>query len=843
MKYLISILIILVSIESISYSQILHVDGSSESTSPDGSSAQPYKTIQQAVNNAQPGDAVLIHSGIYREEVEIPVDSITIKAAEGDNVVLSGAEVVVNWSSVGDEVYKAIVPWDVTEGNQSNQVFVDGQMIHLARWPKQSHPDFVTKPTYAVMDEVKASGSSAILVTENDFDQPKERWLNAKAWVNFSHNNHDGQGWSGTVSYVSTVTKTIKITDGRGTTNLYVGNGNFDIGRGTDFYLFGPDSTGVYATGGPKALLARGEWWKNSDTLYVRLPNGEAPANHPDSANLVEAKKRIWAFRPPVEDANFSKVEISDLKIFAASILTDNDYYTRENGTWPHDAVSNVFSNIKFDYITHFIDNNFNMSAYFWMQKSGLVLGGINNSIINCTFNYSAGTAISAYGQKHKILGNKIYDVNYHVLEVGAINGGGWLEDPEIGHNFIYNSPLVGIVMNNMHSADTSVIGDFRIHHNLINHFMLLGHDGGALNGSAGRSWDNIRVDHNLIMNAPKFLSMGIYFDFGGNTIIDHNVVFNSWSAMALNRWEDPLGKHQTYNNTIFASSITRPGYGSSFRDGDGEWMTAKNNLASGSWFSGDFDKGIAENNVFVNSNSTLSTLVEDYTNYNYMPVASATQLIDKGSDVSPYNDTIVGLAPDIGAYEFGVDPWLAGPEGVITDIELSYGTTELTIGDTLNILAKVYTNGFVLADPTPTLNWEVSEGGRFIGEGVFVAESETSGAFIKVSDDNLLKKYIQISVKKDTTTSIYDKEVQVFDKLRVKIYPNPANEFLKIEANKEIINYEIIDIKASKHLQKHISNADLKEVSVNVSMLQPGVYFVRILTGSEIEVLKFTKQ
>jgi len=159
------------------------------------------------------------------------------------------------------------------------------------------------------------------------------------------------------------------------------------------------------------------------------------------------------------------------------------------------------------------------------------------------------------------------------------------------------------------------------------------------------------------------------------------------------------------------------------------------------------------------------------------------------------------------------------------------------------NILAKAYTNGFVLADPTPTLNWEVSEGGRFIGEGVFVAESETSGAFIKVSDDNLLKKYIQISVKKDTTTNIYDKEVQVFDKLRVKIYPNPANEFLKIEANKEIINYEIIDIKASKHLQKHISNADLKEVSVNVSMLQPGVYFVRILTGSEIEVLKFTKQ
>jgi len=146
------------------------------------------------------------------------------------------------------------------------------------------------------------------------------------------------------------------------------------------------------------------------------------------------------------------------------------------------------------------------MSAYFWSRRSGLILGGLNCSILNCTFNFSAGSAISAYGQGHKILGNKIYDVNYHVLEVGAINGGRWLEDPEIGHNLIYNSPLVGIVVNNMHSTDTSVIGRFRIHHNLINHFMLHGHDGGAINASAGRDWENIRVDHNLIMNAPNFL-------------------------------------------------------------------------------------------------------------------------------------------------------------------------------------------------------------------------------------------------------------------------------------------------------------------------------------------------
>jgi len=239
------------------FSQQIHVNGSSASENHDGSVSSPYLTIQEAVDVAQEGDTVIIHKGIYREEVEIPVDSICIKVAQGEDVTVSGTEVVLNWIPVGEEVYKAVVPWDVTEGNQSNQVFVNGEMIHLARWPKQTHPDFVTHPAYAVMDDVKESGASAILVTENEFDQPKERWVNAKAWVNFSHNRHDGQGWSGTVSYVSTITNTIKIEDEGGITSLNVGGDNFNIGRGTDFYLFGPDSTGVYSSGGPKALLAR----------------------------------------------------------------------------------------------------------------------------------------------------------------------------------------------------------------------------------------------------------------------------------------------------------------------------------------------------------------------------------------------------------------------------------------------------------------------------------------------------------------------------------------------------------------------------------------------------------
>lgn len=55
-----------------------------------------YSAIQAAVNDAQPGDTILVHNGIYREEIVIPEGGtseesrIVIKAA-GENVVITGA--------------------------------------------------------------------------------------------------------------------------------------------------------------------------------------------------------------------------------------------------------------------------------------------------------------------------------------------------------------------------------------------------------------------------------------------------------------------------------------------------------------------------------------------------------------------------------------------------------------------------------------------------------------------------------------------------------------------------------------------------------------------------------
>jgi hypothetical protein len=80
----------------------------------DGSAATPWKSLSRAVREVGPGDTVLVHSGIYREAVRVeksgsgPDGTITFRAMPGENVVISGAEVVSGWRRASSEPKRAI---------------------------------------------------------------------------------------------------------------------------------------------------------------------------------------------------------------------------------------------------------------------------------------------------------------------------------------------------------------------------------------------------------------------------------------------------------------------------------------------------------------------------------------------------------------------------------------------------------------------------------------------------------------------------------------------------------------------------------------------------------------
>ncbi|MBO5952751.1 MAG: right-handed parallel beta-helix repeat-containing protein [Oscillospiraceae bacterium] len=81
-----------------------------------GTQEAPFRTINRAAAVAAPGDAVLVHSGVYREWVDPQCGGlrddqrITYEAAPGEHVVIKGSEVVTGWERVQGTVWKKVLP-------------------------------------------------------------------------------------------------------------------------------------------------------------------------------------------------------------------------------------------------------------------------------------------------------------------------------------------------------------------------------------------------------------------------------------------------------------------------------------------------------------------------------------------------------------------------------------------------------------------------------------------------------------------------------------------------------------------------------------------------------------
>ena len=84
--------------------------------SADGSEANMLKTISAAARLAQPGDAITVHEGVYRERINPPRGGesgrkrIIYQAAPGEVVILKGSEVVKGWEKVQNDTWKVTLP-------------------------------------------------------------------------------------------------------------------------------------------------------------------------------------------------------------------------------------------------------------------------------------------------------------------------------------------------------------------------------------------------------------------------------------------------------------------------------------------------------------------------------------------------------------------------------------------------------------------------------------------------------------------------------------------------------------------------------------------------------------
>lgn len=144
------------NIDNKSQQRELHVSKNGSDTNQ-GTEKNPLLTIQAASNIAKPGTIIIVHGGIYRESV-VPKSGglsndqrIIYAAAEGENVIIKGSEVIKGWDLVKGNIWKKTIsnsffgnfnPY--TDVMQGHWFFPEGKTYHTGvvylngKWMKEA---------------------------------------------------------------------------------------------------------------------------------------------------------------------------------------------------------------------------------------------------------------------------------------------------------------------------------------------------------------------------------------------------------------------------------------------------------------------------------------------------------------------------------------------------------------------------------------------------------------------------------------------------------------------------------------------------------------------------------
>ncbi len=81
-----------------------------------GTQRHPFRSIGRAARAARPGDEIVVHAGVYREWVNPPRGGtsdkkrIIYRAADGEEVIIKGSEVIKGWKPFSGKVWKVTLP-------------------------------------------------------------------------------------------------------------------------------------------------------------------------------------------------------------------------------------------------------------------------------------------------------------------------------------------------------------------------------------------------------------------------------------------------------------------------------------------------------------------------------------------------------------------------------------------------------------------------------------------------------------------------------------------------------------------------------------------------------------
>tara|TARA_B100000575_G_scaffold98064_1_gene78241 strand:- start:12354 stop:15317 length:2964 start_codon:yes stop_codon:yes gene_type:complete len=604
-----------------------------------GESFNPYKTIKKALSELDSGTIyfrVIENIDTFREEVVIDgKENITIRGHEPGNkfVIFDGTSDLsnFNWISQGNNIFKTTIDTTIW------QLFIDGKEMVMARWP---NAQFIDKSIYSW--ETWGQGNESLSTNGN---------------VIVDDNYHDMSKLKGNLDTAHAILNLGSFRTWNSKISHSQGNNSFTYDKDISDNQYKDKHHYFFIEGDYDLLDTINEWYHNPTTgdLWV-MTDGTNP-NELD----IKGKTSSYSF----EIKNSKNITIENLFFFSSTIKvssSENIIIQDCNFAFPStskrmigDLGTPEATSIGISGSSNKVNNSiFRRNLFAYTDGDALRVFGDNNRIENNIFQYIdysvselPGLMVSFYvnGDKNVFTKNSINDTqasatltpgersefSYNkVTRTGALQSDGsvfqgtrnYVAESEVHHNFIYNTPKLALRYDAPGDDPTAA-------------------------GQRGKMYNNVAI------NTSGIMVKGDYHYIANNTVIGSNkngmIILDeensNLNTFTQNNLVDKLSGHRSISNYEDKDQNGFPDYpipGTSSNNWNG-WDSVKTSY-------------IDEENI----DNLIYSLIDSVT---LMPL-EGSPLINAGTSIDSIPLDIIGESPDIGAYEYGGELWIAGYDG-----------------------------------------------------------------------------------------------------------------------------------------------------------------------------------
>ena len=574
----------------------------------EGTLNNPLATLNEAVNRMDAGDTCIFRGGRYRQSLVLSnKDNLTFRAYENEQVIFDGTTpLITSWTQYSGNIYQTPVSADFW------QLFAGEQMMMPARWPNAALSD------ESVWDQPGHWAKVIYSSSKTDFvDDPT-------AHSNLEQLNFSVQGSIAVLAVGSFKSYAREIL------NHTAGSPNFTVSavgnRKASNYQY------YFLEGLLEFVDSPGEWYldRENDILYA----------WGDTNAAFFGKTQDYAFN----FSNCDDITISDIDFFGTTVRFNNcQRSVVENGTFSFPSCTKRMLGESGDQpeMTEFTgggNHHFYNNVVRYADTPAIYMNsGLNNKIENCLFEYIDWSAADLPSLMMTV----------YMRGSGSIFSG-----------------------NSAHTTGASAFLDVnsavQAFSNEVWHTGLVQNDGSIIQLTLAAQ-PNSETAYNWFFDTEKYgarfdASTAIGSPTGSNGLMHHNVGFNV-NAAIMQKGDD----HQCINNTAFNNSNNgiiilsdnvSTNSGTVVRNNVAERIGShrKNNVPltevmdhSHNW------------NGYEYGSADISTVLRDPDNLDFRPKPNSI-LIDNGKSEGLITVGYIGMAPDMGAYEFGAnDYWMPG--------------------------------------------------------------------------------------------------------------------------------------------------------------------------------------